>query len=347
MHNRVFNIKSVADEIQKLAPGARIVIGHGQMPDGELEDVMMRFMRREADILVSTTIIESGIDIPTANTMFINDADRFGLADLHQLRGRVGRYKHRAYCYMLLPGDRPTTEKAVRRLKAIEEFSALGAGFKIAMRDLEIRGAGNILGPEQSGHIAAVGYEMYCQLLDRAVKELRHEPTQQVSETSIQIGVSGMIPKRYIPSDLRRMEAYRRLAVARTREEVDKIETELKQAYGAALPPATLRLLELAALRVAASTLAIRAISLRGQDVVIRSKPQDAPAIMARLTGSSVSRTASADTPSAPVPKPMNLNLTLLPPKHGEDMCEIYLRPPASYLEPGTLVRVLRGRLAE
>lgn len=354
VHNRVLNIQSVADDIQKLAPDARIVIGHGQMPDGELEDVMMKFMRREADILVSTTIIESGIDIPTANTMFINDADRFGLAELHQLRGRVGRYKHRAYCYMLLPGDRPTTEKAVRRLKAIEEFSALGAGFKIAMRDLEIRGAGNILGPEQSGHIAAVGYEMYCQLLDRAVKELKHEPTQQVSETSIEIGVSGMIPKRYIPSDLRRMEAYRRLAVAKTREEVDKIETELKQAYGAALPLATLRLLELAALRVAASTLAIRAISLRGQDVVIRARPQDTSAVLLRLSATPPTHTVEVTdrrkagggmSPSAPS-RPINLNPTLLPPKHGEDMSEIYLRPPPNYMEPNTLLRVLRTRLA-
>ncbi len=330
VHNRVHNIQSVADDIQKLAPDAKIVIGHGQMPDGELEAVMLTFMRRQAQILVSTTIIESGIDIPTANTMFINDADRFGLADLHQLRGRVGRYKHRAYCYMLLPGDRPTTEKAVKRLKAIEEFSALGAGFKIAMRDLEIRGAGNILGPEQSGHIAAVGYEMYCQLLDRAVKELRNEPTQQVSETSIEIGVSGMIPKRYIPSDLRRMEAYRRLAVAKSREELDKLETELKQAYGPALPIATARLLELAALRVAASALVIRAIILRGQDLVIRAKPLDAAPVFAKLSA----------------PSTTNLNPTLLPPKYGEDISEIYLRPPSNYMEPGTLLRVLRTRLA-
>ena len=351
VHNRVHNIQSIADDIQKLAPDAKIVVGHGQMPDGELEQVMLTFMRRQAQILVSTTIIESGIDIPTANTMFINDADRFGLADLHQLRGRVGRYKHRAYCYMLLPGDRPTTEKSVKRLKAIEEFSALGAGFKIAMRDLEIRGAGNILGPEQSGHIAAVGYEMYCQLLDRAVKELRNEPTQQVSETSIEIGVSGMIPKRYIPSDLRRMEAYRRLAVARTREELDKLETELKQAYGPALPPATQRLLELAALRVAASALIIRAISLRGQNIVIRAKPQDADAVFAKLNshtpGMSESASESRGLRGDITPfHPTNLNPTLLPPKYGEDMSEIYLRPPPNYMDPNTLLRVLRTRLA-
>jgi transcription-repair coupling factor (superfamily II helicase) len=346
VHNRVHNIQSVADEIQKLAPEARIVVGHGQMPDGELEEVMLTFMRRQADILVSTTIIESGIDIPTANTMFINDADRFGLADLHQLRGRVGRYKHRAYCYMLLPAERTVTEKAVRRLKAIEEFSMLGAGFKIAMRDLEIRGAGNILGPEQSGHIAAVGYEMYCQLLDRAVKELRHEPTQQVSETSIEIGVSGMIPKRYIPSDLRRMEAYRRLAVAQTPEELEKIETELGQAYGPALPAATLRLLELAALRIAASALVIRAISVRGQDVILRAKPKDAQSVAERLRSAGAAAGASSRAGPSVRGQTLEFKLTILPPKQSEEMAEIYFRPPPSYLEPNTLLRVLRTRLA-
>jgi transcription-repair coupling factor (superfamily II helicase) len=339
VHNRVYNIVSMADDIQKLAPDARIVIGHGQMPDGELEEVMLKFMRRQADILVSTTIIESGIDIPSANTMFINDADKFGLADLHQLRGRVGRYKHRAYCYMLLPADRTVAEKAVKRLKAIEEFSMLGAGFKIAMRDLEIRGAGNILGPEQSGHIAAVGYEMYCQLLDKAVKELRHEPTQVVSETSIEIGVSGMIPKRYIPSDLRRMEAYRRLAVAKTPDELSKIETELTQAYGTPLPAATDRLLGLSALRVAASELNIRSIAIRGQDVLIRARPQDASAVTHRLSK------GPATAVGASGPKPVNLDVTLLPPKKGEEMSEVYLRPPANYMEPTTLLRVLRARL--
>ncbi len=161
VHNRVHNILEMADQIQQMVPDARILVGHGQMADGEMEDAMMKFIRHEADILVCTTIIESGLDIPNANTIIINNADRFGLSELHQLRGRVGRWKHRAYCYLLLPPDRPVTPVAGKRLKAIEEYSHLGAGFKIAMRDLEIRGAGNILGPEQSGHIAAVGYEMY------------------------------------------------------------------------------------------------------------------------------------------------------------------------------------------
>jgi transcription-repair coupling factor (superfamily II helicase) len=158
VHNRVQSIDDVAAQVQKLVPAARVIVGHGQMPARQLESVMLKFMRREADILVCTTIIESGIDIPTANTMFINDAYRFGLSELHQLRGRVGRYKHRAYCYLILPRDRVLSEVAMKRLQALENFSMLGAGFKIALRDLEIRGAGNLLGAEQSGHIAAVGF---------------------------------------------------------------------------------------------------------------------------------------------------------------------------------------------
>src|SRR5262249_17189239 len=152
-------------KLKSIVPEAQIAIGHGQMGEHELEQAMLRFVQREVDILVATTIIESGLDIPNANTIFINQADNYGLADLHQLRGRVGRYKHRASSYLLLDSDRSVTPDAARRLKAIEEFTELGAGFKIALRDLEIRGAGNILGTQQSGHIAAVGYELYCQLL--------------------------------------------------------------------------------------------------------------------------------------------------------------------------------------
>ncbi len=346
VHNRVHNIQSVADDIQKLAPDAKIVIGHGQMPDGELEDVMLTFMRRQADILVSTTIIESGIDIPTANTMFINDADRFGLAELHQLRGRVGRYKHRAYCYMLLSPERTVTDKAVKRLKAIEEFSMLGAGFKIAMRDLEIRGAGNILGPEQSGHIAAVGYEMYCQLLDSAVKELRHEPTQVASETSVEIGLSGMIPKRYISSDARRMGAYRRIAVAQTGAELDRIETELKQAYGDELPQATRRLIDLAALRVAGMSLGVRSIAVRGPDVLLRARPGDAPAVYERLSRSPAGEPARGPQHAPQRGAVQEFHVTLLEPRSGEELAEVYFRPPPGYMEPTTLLRVLRDRLA-
>ena len=170
VHNRIYDIESVADKIQSIVPEAKIAIAHGQMGGEALERTMLAFIRRKFDILVATTIIESGLDIPNVNTIFINEADKYGLADLHQLRGRVGRFKHRAYAYLLLESDRPVTPNAVKRLKAIEEFTSLGAGFKIALRDLEIRGAGNILGPEQSGHIESVGYELYCSLLESAVR---------------------------------------------------------------------------------------------------------------------------------------------------------------------------------
>ncbi|MBX3385803.1 MAG: transcription-repair coupling factor [Phycisphaeraceae bacterium] len=342
VHNRVYDIQSVADDVQRLAPEARIVVGHGQMPDDELERVMLRFMRGPgkdgADILVSTTIIESGIDIPTANTMFIDHAERFGLADLHQLRGRVGRSKHRAYCYLLLDPEKPVPEKALKRLKAIEEFSMLGAGFKIAMRDLEIRGAGNILGPEQSGHIAAVGYEMYCQLLDRAVKELKNEPTQVASETSIEIGVTGLIPRSYIPSDQRRMEAYRRLAVAQSVEELRKVEGELRQAYGEYPAGGGVdRLLQLAELRAAASELQVRSISLRERDVLLRVRPESAQRVADLLSAGAVSSSSAAASTVAVLP----------PPKTDADQghWEVYFRPPASYLQPASLVAVLRKRL--
>ncbi len=325
LHNRVHNIQTVADDVQKLAPDARIIIGHGQMPDRELEKVMLAFVRREVDILVSTTIIESGIDVPTANTMIINDADRFGLAELHQLRGRVGRYKHRAYCYLLLPKDRNVKEKAVKRLKAIEEFSMLGAGFKIAMRDLEIRGAGNILGPEQSGHIAAVGYEMYCQLLDRAVNELKGDVSAVPSETAVEIGITGWIPKGYVPSDQRRMAAYRRLSSAGSVEELRRVREEMEQAYGSPPDPVT-RLLDLAELRVVANLLTVRSIIVREPDVVVRATdPTGAAAALESAQGTT----------------------RVLPPKSNETLHEVYFRPPRSYLDPDSLLRVLVKRFGE
>ena len=169
VHNRVNDIQALAKRLSQIVPEARIRIAHGQMAEHELEQVMLDFVAHRFDLLLATTIIESGLDIPNANTIFIDEADRYGLADLHQLRGRVGRYIHRAYCYLLLDPNKNLTSTSARRLKAIEEFSQMGAGFAIAMRDLEIRGAGNILGTQQSGHIAVVGYELYCSLLQQAV----------------------------------------------------------------------------------------------------------------------------------------------------------------------------------
>ncbi|MGP1347306.1 MAG: transcription-repair coupling factor [Phycisphaerales bacterium] len=323
VYNRVHGLQVVADDIRRLAPDARIVVGHGQMTPGELEEVMRRFVTRQADILVSTTIIESGIDIPTANTMIILEADLFGLAELHQLRGRVGRHKHRAYCYFMLPKDRPPTEKAVKRLRAIEEFSMLGAGFKIAMRDLEIRGAGNLLGPEQSGHIAAVGYDMYCRLLEQAGKELRNEPAAELSETTVEIGVTASIPKPYIPSDRRRLEAYRRIATAQTLDDLRQVEHDLTTAYGK--PPAQAqRLIELAELRVVASALGVRSITRHDKDVVFRCR---------QVAG------------IEPLLREAQGTVRVLGERDETGLAKVYYRPPENYLNPLTLLRVLRARL--
>ena len=271
VHNRVHDIESVADEIQKLVPEARVIVGHGQMPPRVLEKVMLEFVRGDADILVSTTIIESGIDIPSANTMFIDDADRFGLSDLHQLRGRVGRYKHRAYCTLLLPRKRFVNKVARKRLQAIEQFSMLGAGFQIALRDLEIRGAGNLLGAEQSGHIAAVGYEMYCQLLEQAVLDLKSGKKPPIIETMIDIGVTGKIPKQYIASATRRLTMYRRFAACEEQASVIKVVEDMRSGYGD-LPHSVTKLVRYHELRVAASSIGIETITVDEKDVVIRTK---------------------------------------------------------------------------
>jgi transcription-repair coupling factor (superfamily II helicase) len=207
------------------------------MDEHELEAAMLRFLEREADVLVCTTIIESGIDIPSVNTILIDDADRFGLADLHQLRGRVGRYKVQARCLLLLPTDRAIVPQAKKRLKAIEEFSELGAGFKIAMRDLEIRGVGNLLGREQHGHIVAVGYDLYCRLLERAVRKARKQPAPEPIETSVDLGVEASIPEAYVPELRTRVEAYRRLAGCRSEEELAAAERETADRFGPPPPP--------------------------------------------------------------------------------------------------------------
>jgi transcription-repair coupling factor (superfamily II helicase) len=317
VHNRVSNILEVADEIQKLAPDARIIVGHGQMGDGELEDVMLKFVRHEADILVCTTIIESGLDIPNVNTILINAADRFGLSELHQLRGRVGRYKHRAYCYLLLPSDRSITDIAAKRLKAIEEYSHLGAGFKIAMRDLEIRGAGNILGPEQSGHIATVGYEMYCQLLEEATRQLKNEPKQTTPEAHVDIGVTAFLPKTYIPADRQRMDLYRRLTRCSDMHMLAMLEQDMKDAFGEP-PRQALVFLALTELRLLAQIYGISSIIRKEPDVVLTVA--DAKKAQGALLGA-----------------PGTLRVI--------DEKTVYLRMPPTFLEAETLLMVLRNLL--
>ncbi|MFO0867188.1 MAG: transcription-repair coupling factor, partial [Gemmataceae bacterium] len=274
VHNRVHDIHAVADKIRGIVPEARIVIGHGQMTPDELESAMVKFVRREADILVATTIIESGLDIPNANTIFIHQADNYGLADLHQLRGRVGRYKHRAYAYMIINGDKPLAPNAGRRLKAIEEFHELGAGFKIAMKDLEIRGAGNILGTQQSGHIASVGYELYCQLLENAVRSLKNMPARRTVETHLDLPISAYLPRDYVPGQKLRIEVYRRLARIRKLDRLDDFRNELKDRYGAWTEPVEW-LLRLAELRILAERWQIPAIHLEGKTLEDLAGPVD------------------------------------------------------------------------
>jgi transcription-repair coupling factor (superfamily II helicase) len=263
LHNRVKTIDKKAAEITETLEdsSARIAVAHGQMPKRKLENTMIDFVTGDIDILLCTTIIESGLDIPNANTIIIDDADRFGLAQLHQLRGRVGRYKHRAYAYMLLPEKRPVTPVAAKRLKAIEEYSHLGAGFKIALRDLEIRGAGNILGSQQSGHIQMVGYQLYCQLLEQAVNKLKGKEVKRAPSVNISLGFDAFIPRNYIPSDKYRMEVYRKIASAAIHKDLENLRIELEDVYGQ-IPEDVDILIQLADLRIFAGESSIRAIVL-------------------------------------------------------------------------------------
>jgi transcription-repair coupling factor (superfamily II helicase) len=266
VHNRVYNIQEIADQIEAIVPEATLAIAHGQMNEHQLEEGMVRFVNKQADILVATTIIESGLDIPNANTIFINQAENYGLADLHQLRGRVGRYKHRAYAYLVLDRERSIAPNAAKRLKAIEEFTELGAGFKIAMRDLEIRGAGNILGTQQSGHIAAVGYELYCQLLENAVRRLKNMAVKTHLEVNIDLPWPAFLPRDYVPGQKLRIEVYRRLARVRRRDRLEDFKTELRDRYGV-WPEPVEWLLRLAELRILATSWQVDAIHLEGKGI--------------------------------------------------------------------------------
>jgi transcription-repair coupling factor (superfamily II helicase) len=263
VHNRVQDIQQVADRLAQIVPEARIAIVHGQMSENELEQGMLAFVRREADVLLATTIIESGLDIPNTNTIFINQADQYGLADLHQLRGRVGRYKHRAYAYLLLDGNKQVTPNAARRLKAIEEFTSLGAGFKIAMRDLEIRGAGNILGTQQSGHIAAVGYELYCQLLEEAVRQLKKQPLRTPLEVTVDLPWVAYLPRDYVQGQKARIEVYRRLMRVRKLDRLEDFRQELRDRFGPIPEPAEW-LLRLQELRLLAAGWKVATLHLEG-----------------------------------------------------------------------------------
>jgi transcription-repair coupling factor (superfamily II helicase) len=269
VHNRVDSIFDISEKIREMVPKARILIGHGQMPEAELERVMLAFMRHEADILLATTIIENGLDIPLCNTIIINRADRHGLSELYQLRGRVGRSDRRAYAYLLIPPDRELSELARRRLAALKEFSDLGAGFKIAALDLELRGAGNLLGGEQSGHIEAVGFELYTTMLERTVRELKGEIEEEVPETQLNLGLNIRIPSDYIQEENQRLRMYKRVAGVESESALADVAGELGDRYGTP-PPAVRNLLEYAALRLLSQRIGVAQIERRREAVSIR-----------------------------------------------------------------------------
>ncbi len=279
VYNRVESIEEIQTYLRELVPGVRIAVGHGQLDEKELSRRMHSFTKHEYDLLLATTIIENGIDIPNVNTMIIHRADRFGLAQLYQLRGRVGRSSQLAYCYLLVPADRVESESARKRLAAIQEFTDLGAGFRIAARDLEIRGAGNLLGAEQSGHIAAVGIETYLKMLEDAVRELKGEVVEEGPSVAIDLPVPMAIPRDYVADENLRMEVYQKLASG---EHDDReILAELTDRFGPP-PRAVYSLLEVAALKRVAEQLRVQSISGRGRSLTIRLR-QDSRVDVARL----------------------------------------------------------------
>jgi transcription-repair coupling factor (superfamily II helicase) len=267
IHNRVESIDDVAARLRTLIPEARIAIAHGQMNESALEQVVLSFWNREYDVLVCTTIVENGIDVANANTLIVDRADKFGLSQLHQLRGRVGRGRERAYAYFLYSGDKPLTEVALERLTTIARNSELGSGMQVALKDLEIRGAGNLLGGEQSGHIAEVGFDLYMRMVGEAVTEFKRgivDGEAEEFECKVEIPVTAHISTEYVPSDRLRLDLYRRLADAKEYGEIDSIKEELQDRFGD-LPTETQRLMEIAKLRIKVRSAGIRDLAIQGK----------------------------------------------------------------------------------
>jgi transcription-repair coupling factor (superfamily II helicase) len=257
VHHRVQNIHTIANHLKQLIPEASLAIAHGQMRERELEKVMLQFVRKEVNLLVCTSIIESGLDIPTANTILINHAERFGLADLYQIRGRVGRGSHQAYAYLIIPGDLILSKDAMRRLRAIQELSELGSGFKLAIQDLEIRGAGNLLGPSQSGTITAVGFELYTQMMEKTVRELKGEEVVEEITPEIHFHLPAFIPEAYVEDPGERLRFYRRLSLSRSEGEVEIIREELIDRFGK-IPKEVDHLLEVIKVKILLTRLSIK-----------------------------------------------------------------------------------------
>ncbi|MGB7135978.1 MAG: transcription-repair coupling factor, partial [Acidobacteriaceae bacterium] len=269
VHNRVETIYEIAAKIQELVPSARVVVGHGQMGENDLEKVMLSFMHHQHDVLVATTIIENGLDIPLANTMIVNRADRHGLSELYQLRGRVGRSNRRAYAYLLIPPEQELTEVARRRLAALKEFSDLGAGFKIAALDLELRGAGNLLGGEQSGHIEAVGFEMYTSMLEEAVSRLKGEERVERPAVQLSLGIALRIDESYIAEENHRLRMYKRIAGVENDQALEEVRAELADRYGP-LPASVSHLLEAARLRIECEKIGVAQVDRKRDQLHIR-----------------------------------------------------------------------------
>lgn len=274
IHNRVESIDRVAARIRTLIPEARIAVAHGQMSEGALESVIVDFWEKEIDVLVCTTIVESGIDIPNANTLIVDRADKFGLSQMHQLRGRVGRGRERAYSYFLYDPNKPLTETAHERLATIAQRTDLGSGMQIALKDLEIRGAGNMLGGEQSGHIADVGFDLYLRLVGEALSEYKNEPAKEVNDVRVELPIDASIPTDYVPQERLRLEAYKRLADASTNEAVDEVGAELVDRYGA-MPKELEALIGVARFRVAAKAFGVQEVIAAGK--AIRISPVTLP----------------------------------------------------------------------
>ena len=263
LHNRVETIDRAAEHVRDLVPDARIAVAHGQMNERQLEQVMLGFLAGEADVLVSTSIIESGLDIPTANTLIVERADMLGLAQLYQIRGRIGRSDAYAYAYLLYPSEEFLTHEAAARLPHCRDYTELGSGFKIAMRDLEIRGAGNLLGDEQSGHVAAIGFEMYAQLLDDAVQELRGEAAPVAAPVRVEMPVSAYVPPEYIAYEATKIDVHRRIAAAADEGRLEQLSFELADRFGP-VPEPVENLMELQQARLLAARLGAAAVVARG-----------------------------------------------------------------------------------
>lgn len=274
VYNRVETIRDMASYIQKLVPEARVAVGHGQMNERELENVVIGFVKNEYDILVSTTIIETGMDIPNVNTIIINDADKMGLSQLYQLRGRVGRSNRIAYAYLTYKKDKILTEVAEKRLKAIKEFTELGSGFKIAMKDLEIRGAGNMMGSAQHGHMAAIGYDLYCRMLEDMVKLIKGEIEKEPIETTVELKVDAYIPGTYISDEMQKIEVYKKIASINSEEDMLEVQDELIDRFSD-IPDSVINLINIAYIRSIGKTLGIEEIKERKEELLLQFESED------------------------------------------------------------------------